>query len=70
MDKEMDMAVVLNWSMRLICNEQKARAICVVFKLNHVDQSQPGPITIVSRYYLIVAWKQEHFLPNRQEVSL
>lgn len=53
MDKEMDMAVVLvlNRSMRLICNEKKEGAISVVFKLNYVDRSQPDPIFIVSRYY-------------------
>lgn len=33
----MDMAVVLNRSMRLICNEQKERAISVVFKLSNAD---------------------------------
>lgn len=47
------MAVVLNRAMRLICNKQKERAISVVFKLNHVDQSHPGPISNVSRYYNI-----------------
>lgn len=46
MDKEMNMAVVLNRSMRLICNEKKEGAISVVFKLNDVDQSQPDPISL------------------------
>jgi hypothetical protein len=39
MSKEMDMAVVLNRLMRLICNELKERAIPVVFKLDNADLS-------------------------------
>lgn len=70
MNKEMDMTVVLNRLMRLICSEQKERAISVVFKLNNADFPQPASVSNVMRYYLILAWEQEHASPKRQEVSL
>lgn len=55
MNKEMDMTVVLNRLMRLICSEQKERAISVVFKLNNADFPQPASVSNVMRYYLILA---------------